>query len=108
VLVVYPLIWLVIRALSPATGGGLTAANFITAFTTPRYLAALGNSLILAAGVGLVGLVLAVPMAWAVVRTDMPLKGLVGASVVGAFITPGFLGAIALDLADKPASRVAE
>jgi len=102
VLVVYPLIWLVIRALSPAAGGGLTLANFITAFTTPRYLAAIGNSLILAAGVGLVGLLLAVPMAWAVVRTDMPLKGLVRASVVGAFITPGFLGAIAWTLLASP------
>ena len=102
VLVVYPLIWLVIRALTPAAGGGITVANFATAFTTARYLAAIQNSLILAAAVGLVDLVLAVPMAWAVVRTDMPLKGLVRASVIGAFITPGFLGAIAWTLLASP------
>jgi len=104
VLVVYPLSWLVIRALSPAeaAGGVFTLANFVTAFTTERYLTAIRNSVILAASVGLLDLVLAVPMAWAVVRTDMPLKGLVRASVVGAFITPGFLGAIAWTLLASP------
>ena len=102
VLVLYPLLWLVIRALEPASGGGLTLANFAVAFGTPRYLTAILNSLILATGVGLVDLVIAVPIAWAVVRTDMPLKGLVRASVIGAFITPGFLGAIAWTLLASP------
>lgn len=102
VLVVYPLLWLVLRAVQPAGGGGLTLANFAVAFGTPRYLAAIGNSLILATGVGLVDLVIAVPIAWAVVRTDMPLKGLMRASVIGAFITPGFLGAIAWILLASP------
>lgn len=102
VLVIYPLIWLVIRALTPATGVGVTFANFITAFTTARYLVAIRNSLILATGVGLLDLLLAVPLAWAVVRTDMPLKGLVRASVIGGFITPGFLGAIAWTLLASP------
>lgn len=102
ILVLYPLIWLGIRALTPPVGGGLTVANFVAAFATVRYLTAIQNSLILAALVGLVDLVLAVPMAWAVVRTDMPLKGLVRASVVGAFITPGFLGAIAWTLLASP------
>jgi iron(III) transport system permease protein len=102
VLVVYPLVWLVVRALTPAAGGGVTFANFVTAFTTARYLVAIRNSLLLATGVGLLDLVLAVPMAWAVVRTDMPLKGLVRASVIGAFITPGFLGAIAWTLLASP------
>lgn len=103
VLVVYPLAWLVIRALSPPdAGGGLTFANFVAAFTTARYLVAIRNSLLLAASVGLLDLVMAVPMAWAVVRTDMPLKGLVRASVIGAFITPGFLGAIAWTLLASP------
>lgn len=103
ILVIYPLIWLVLRALTPASGvGGATLANFVEAFTTVRYLVAIRNSLILATAVGLLDLVLAVPLAWAVVRTDMPLKGLVRASVVGAFITPGFLGAIAWTLLASP------
>ena len=48
-----------------------------------------GNSLVLASAVALLDLLIEVPMAWAVVRTDMPAKGLVRACVVGAFITPG-------------------
>lgn len=102
VLVVYPLIWLVVRSLETPNGGATTLANFVTAFTTARYLGAMRNSLLVAAAVGLVDLLLAVPMAWAVVRTDMPLKGLVRASVIGAFITPGFLGAIAWTLLASP------
>ena len=36
----------------------------------------------------------AVPIAWGVSRTDMPAKGLVRALILGAFITPPYLGAI--------------
>ena len=42
----------------------------------------------------LLSTVLAVPIAWSVSRTDMPAKGLVRALILGAFITPPYLGAI--------------
>jgi iron(III) transport system permease protein len=102
VLVGYPMLWLVLKALAMPGVVGLTFGNFVTAFTTPRYLWAMGNSLVLASAVALLDLLIAVPMAWAVVRTDMPAKGLVRACVVGAFITPGFLGAIAWSLLAGP------
>ncbi len=102
VLVGYPMLWLVVRALQAPSGTGLTVANFITAFTTLRYLAAIRNSLELATAVACLDLVLAVPMAWAVVRTDMPGKSFVRACVIGSFIIPGFLGAIAWTLLAGP------
>ncbi|HVC51421.1 MAG TPA: iron ABC transporter permease [Stellaceae bacterium] len=102
ILVVYPMVWLVLRALQSPSGVGLTLHNFVVAFSTLRYLTAIRNSVELAGSVALVDLVIAVPMAWAVVRTDMPAKGLVRASVLGAFITPGFLGAIAWTLLAGP------
>lgn len=102
VLVLYPMLWLVVKALQVPGGAGLTMGNFVTAFTTWRYLEAMLNSFEVAAAVALLDLVMAVPMAWAVVRTDMPGKGLIRAAVVGAFITPGFLGAIAWTLLAGP------
>jgi iron(III) transport system permease protein len=42
----------------------------------------------------LLSIVFAVPVAWGVSRTDMPAKGLVRALILGAFITPPYLGAI--------------
>ena len=98
------MLWLVLKALATPGVVGLTFGNFVTAFTTPRYLSAMGNSLVLASAVALLDLLIAVPMAWAVVRTDMPAKGLVRACVVGAFITPGFLGAIAWSLLASPSA----
>ncbi len=102
VLVGYPLLWLVLKSLQSPSAAGLTFDNFITAFTTLRYLAAVRNSLELATAVALLDLVIAVPMAWAVVRTDMAWKGFVRACVVGSFIIPGFLGAIAWTLLAGP------
>jgi iron(III) transport system permease protein len=101
-LVGYPVIWLVLKALQSPSGAGLTFENFVVAFTTVRYLIAVRNSLELATAVALLDLVIAVPMAWAVVRTDMPGKGFVRTCVVGSFITPGFLGAIAWTLLAGP------
>jgi iron(III) transport system permease protein len=44
----------------------------------------------------------AVPMAWAVARTNMPGKGLVRTLTLGAFITPPYLGALAWILLAGP------
>src|SRR5947209_3181552 len=68
VLVGYPMAWLVLKALQPSSGAGLTLDNFVTAFTTLRYLTAIGNSLEVAGAVAVLDLLIAVPMAWAVVR----------------------------------------
>lgn len=64
----------------------------MTAYGRARYLEALGNSLMLGLAAAGISVVLAVPMAWAVSRTDMPGKSIVWITVLGAFILPPFLG----------------
>src|SRR5258708_24064009 len=93
-LVVNPLFRLVLTSFQAADTGELTLANYVTAYSRPRYVQALWNSLVLGTAVSALCVVFAVPMAWALSRTDMPAKNLVRLSVFGAFVTPPYLGAI--------------
>lgn len=92
-LVALPIAKLLIVSLQTRTGAW-TLANYVAAYGRERYVAALLNSLRLGVVVAAISVALAVPLAWAVSRTDMPGKGLVWASVLGAFILPPYLGAI--------------
>src|SRR5690348_5236665 len=83
-LVVNPLFRLVQTSLQDATTGGFTLANYAAAYSRPRYVVAMLNSLRLGATVTVLALVFALPMAWAVARTDMPCKGLVRILVLAA------------------------
>ena len=93
-LVVAPLARLLVSSFQSTETGAFTLENYVTAYGHPRELIALGNSLRYAVEVMLLSMVFAVPVAWAVSRTDMPAKGLVRALILGAFITPPYLGAI--------------
>jgi iron(III) transport system permease protein len=101
-LVVHPLARLLIGSLIDLDTGAPTLANFAAAYGRARYLAALGNSLMLGMAVTAVCVAVAVPMAWAVSRTDMPGKTLVRVLTLGAFITPPYLGALAWILLAGP------
>src|SRR6202041_533985 len=59
-----------------------------------RYVEALVNSLLLASATTAYSTLFAVPMAWAMSRTDMPGKNFIWLTVLGAFILPPYLGAI--------------
>jgi len=93
-LIVGPAIKLVISSLQDGESGRWTLTNYVTAYSNELRLRALGTSLLYASGVTVVAMVFAVPIAWGVARTDMPAKGLVRALILGAFITPSYLGAI--------------
>ena len=103
-LVINPLLRLVMASFESTDTGAFTFANYIFAYGRPRHLQALWNSLVLGAGVTFLCLVFAVPIAWAVSRTDMPGKGFVRLMVLGAFITPPYLGAIGWILLAGPNS----
>ncbi len=103
-LVVNPLFRLVQASLAEADTGAFTLMNYVAAFSRPRYITALVNSLQLGALVTAFCLVFAVPMAWAISRTNMPGKGLIRLLVLGAFITPPYLGAIGWILLAGPNS----
>ncbi len=103
-LVVNPLFRLVQLSLQDADTGAFTIANYLAAYGRSRYLTAMWNSLALGFWVTVLCLLFAVPLAWAVSRTDMPAKGLVRVLVLGAFVTPPYLGSIAWILLAGPNS----
>ena len=92
-LVVNPLARLLIVSFQQPDGA-FTLANYLAAYSRPRYVEALGNSLVLGVSAASLCLVFGVPLAWAVSRTDMPAKGLVWVSILGTFIIPPYLGAV--------------
>ncbi|HEV8456925.1 MAG TPA: iron ABC transporter permease [Methylomirabilota bacterium] len=101
-LVINPLARLLLASVQDSDTGALTLQNYLTAYGRWRYLEALVNSLVLGLAVGALGTVFGVPMAWAVSRTDMPGKGLVWAAILGTFIVPSYLGAVAWILLAGP------
>lgn len=104
VLVVNPLFRLIQTSLQDTDTGAFTWMNYVTAYSRARYITAMLNSLRLGASVTVICLVLAVPVAWGVSRTDMPLKGMIRILVLGAFVTPPYLGAIGWILLAGPNS----
>jgi iron(III) transport system permease protein len=93
VLVVLPVLFLL--AGSVRSDEGLTFTFFHDAFTGRLYLEALLNSLILGSLTALVSIVIGVPLAWAVSRTNVPGKGLIRATATLSYLSPPFLIAIA-------------
>lgn len=82
--------------------GQLSLQSYAQALGKSRHLQALLNSLYLGAAVMVLALALGVPMALAVSRTNMPLRGAAHLSVLAAFVMPNFLGAIAWILLAGP------
>jgi iron(III) transport system permease protein len=101
-LAVHPLARLLIGSVTDPATGAFTFANFAAAYGRTRYLTAIVNSLVLGVAVTALCAAVAVPLAWAVARTNMPGKGLVRTLTLGAFITPPYLGALAWILLAGP------
>ena len=100
VLVLLPLGWLVVA--SVRTDAGVSFANYVAIGNQKAFRVATVNSLVFGIAASLIGLLLGAPMAWAVSRTNMPLGGVVRAGVLGAFVTPGFVLAVAWILLAGP------
>jgi iron(III) transport system permease protein len=93
VLVVLPLASLVWGSLW--TGHGVGAANFVEVLSHRLYFDALVNSLTLGAWTALLSIVIGVPLAWAVIRTDLPGRQFVNLTATLSYLSPPFLVAIA-------------
>jgi iron(III) transport system permease protein len=93
VLVVLPICWLFVGSVKAA--GGPTFKYFRAAFSDRLYLEALLNSLTLGAFTGLFSIVIGVPLAWAVARSNVPGKPLIRATATFSYLSPPFLVAIA-------------
>jgi iron(III) transport system permease protein len=93
ILIVAPLLFLL--AGSVLADGGLSLTHFQEAFSSRLYIQPLINSLILGAWTGLFSILVGVPLAWAVSRTNVPGKGLIKATATLSYLSPPFLTAIA-------------
>ncbi len=82
--------------------GALSLGSYVAALGRGRHLQALLNSLYLGLAVTALALLLGVPLALAVSRTNMPGRGFAHISVLAAFVMPNFLGAIAWILLAGP------
>ncbi|MBV8354140.1 MAG: iron ABC transporter permease, partial [Candidatus Eremiobacteraeota bacterium] len=92
-MVVLPLLWLIYTSLQAPDTGSLTWHNYAEAFSKSIYLAPILNSLVLAASVATIAVVLGTPLAWLIARTNLPARGLLRSLIIAAFVTPPFLGA---------------
>lgn len=101
-LVVSPFVYLVITSFQTERTGDFTLSNYATAYGRARYVEALFNSLKLGAASALLAGIFAVPLAWAVARTNMPGRGLTRMLVLATFITPPYTGAVAWILLAGP------
>jgi iron(III) transport system permease protein len=102
VLVINPLARLLWSSVQDPETGAFTLANYAAAYGRWRHIEALINSVVIGGAVAGLCIVFGVPMAWAVSRTDMPGKGLVWAAILGTFIMPNYLGAVAWILMAGP------
>lgn len=92
-IVLYPVFWLFLTSIR-RDSGELTPVFYQAAFS-PLYLKALANSFIYAGIATSVALVLGIPIAWAVARSDMPWKPFISLCCSVAFVTPPVLQAMA-------------
>lgn len=100
-LVVNPLLRLLVVSFQD-DGGAFTLHNYVDAYRNVRHLEALGHSLVLGTSSAILCMAFGVPLAWALSRTDMPAKTLVWIAILGTFIIPPYLGAVAWILLAGP------
>ncbi|MFC1876018.1 ABC transporter permease [Thermodesulfobacteriota bacterium] len=94
ILIVFPLVRL-FKGSIITPEGELTFIYFLNILQDRALLEAFRNSMVIAMGATSISLLTGVPMAWAVSRTDIPLKNFIRNFTTVSMVTPPFLGAIA-------------
>lgn len=103
-LVLNPVLRLLFSSVTTTRTGDWTFANYAFAFSRSRFVQAFWTTFQLGAAVVALCLVFAVPMAWAVSRTDMPGRRTLRALIIAAFVMPPYLGAVGWILLAGPNS----
>ena len=104
-LVLLPMGWLGWYSITDANGVP-SLANFARLASDPTFVGPYLTALGIAASVAAGATALAIPLAWLVARTDLPLRGAIRALVTASFVTPPFLGAIAWEILAAPNSGI--
>ena len=85
----------IVRASLTVGDGALGVGNFVTVFSQPRHLRAIGNTLLVGVG-GMAGaLLLGIPLAFLVVRVRLVGRTAIQTLAVLALVSPPFIGAYA-------------
>ncbi|HTN61671.1 MAG TPA: hypothetical protein VL147_08950, partial [Devosia sp.] len=77
---------------------GLTLDNFITITTNADYLRALANTVFVGVLATMLAALLGIPLAWIVVRSDVPWANLLRIGIMIPFFLSPFVGALAWTL----------
>ncbi|MBN9496196.1 MAG: iron ABC transporter permease [Alphaproteobacteria bacterium] len=77
------------------TDGGFTLAAYREFFDDPKLRVAMRNSLLVAAGVAVLSVLVGAPLAFGVARTNMRGKAIVSATMIVSLVSPDFLLAMA-------------
>lgn len=94
ILIIFPLVRMFKGSiLTPE--GQFSLIFFKNIINDPALFQAFKNSMFIAVGATFISLITGVPMAWAVSRTDIPLKNFIRNLTTVSMVTPPFLGAIA-------------
>lgn len=94
VLILYPLL-MMLQGSVRTSEGTLTGQYFAKLITNPALWTAIRNSLVVAFWASFLSIVVGSILAWAIARTDMPLRNLIRNLTIITLTTPPFLGAIA-------------
>lgn len=89
-LVLVPIGFMVVESVT-TDGGAFTLDNFIKYFKRNSVVEALLNTMLVALGIGSLGSLLGVTLAFGVSRTNMRFKTLVKSTIIVAIMTPPFL-----------------
>lgn len=103
-LVLNPVLRLLASSFADPRGDGFTWANYAFALSRARYVQAFWTTLQLGGAVTALCLILAVPLAWGISRTDMPAGRLIRQLILAAFVMPPYLGAVGWILLASPNS----
>ena len=104
-LVLLPLGWLAWYSVTDVAGRP-TLGNFGRLASDPTFVKPYATAVIIAASVSASASAVAMPLAWLVARTDMPMSRSIRALVTASFVTPPFLGAIAWEILAAPNSGI--
>ena len=102
-LVLYPLYWLILGSFkTDLRSTGFTIQAFVDVFSADYMGEVLYNTAVMAVGVTLLSVLIGVPLAWIVGRTDTPLKEYINLIALLPFITPPIVVAVSWSYLGTP------
>lgn len=103
---IFVILWTAFKPTGFVRDPGFTLQNFREVYGDPELLGILTNTVVFAAGSTLCTILIALPIAWLIERTDLPASGLFRGLVILPMATPALLLAIAWTMLLNPTTGV--